>query len=418
MKLLKYFVIILSFSSFAQSENYNNKDSVDLESLYYLNDLETKTKNLYNYLAKSSLNQEIIFNKDSIPFYNDSILNERLIILDENSPFELISNESTLKAINVYAKKRKYIARMQKSSKFYFPLFEQNLSKYDLPYELKYLPIVESALNPVAKSRAGARGLWQFMPPTGRMMGLKISSFVDERCDPYLSTDAACNYLSRLYKIYNDWSLALAAYNAGPGNVNKAIRRSGGKKTYWEIREFLPRETQNYVPIFVAINYIMSYSKEHNVQIINPEFTYYDVDTVHVCDRIEFDKIEEWICYDKDKIAALNPMFLKDIIPKPENTYSLVLPSFLIGDFIENEDSIAKYSSLTYQYSLLAQSSTTVEKTETIDKSEVYYTIKNGDTLWDIAQLYKGISADDIQKLNSSINVHRLKAGDVIKIYR
>ena len=128
-------------------------------------------------------------------------------------------------------------------------IFETYLSKYHLPYELKYLPIVESALNPVAKSRAGAMGLWQFMPPTGKMMGLQINSFTDERCDPYLSTDAACKYLSRLFSIYKDWNLTLAAYNAGPGNVNKAIRRSGGKTTYWEIRSFLPKETQGYVRI-------------------------------------------------------------------------------------------------------------------------------------------------------------------------
>ena len=414
---------------------------------------------------------------DSFPKIPDEVFASRLKQLDEQSPFHFIANDASLAMIKLYAyKRRRLTSKMLGLAEIYFPIFEDALIKYDMPLELKYLPIVESALNPKAKSWAGAGGLWQFMPKTGKIYNLSITSYVDERFDPYLATDAACRYLKKLYNIYNDWSMALAAYNAGPGNVNKAIRRSGGKTTYWEIRSFLPRETQGYVPAFIAVNYVMNFHNYHNIYPSEPEFSHYEIDTLHVCQRIEFDVLEEWLGYEQEKLEYLNPMFTKGVIPQPDSVYSLYLPQFLIGDFIMDEDSIYKYSSLDNQYLIASNKPKRIEKVHIVKSGEtmsgiakkyhctvnelkawnnrtsdklrigqklivfqeapkdatikseplpttndgnyVYYTIRKGDTLWDIAQKYNGVSVNDIQQLNSNLDFHHLKTGTKIKIQK
>ncbi len=247
------------------------------------------------------------------------------------------------------------------------------------------------------------------MPQTAKMMGLTISSYVDERCDPIKSTEAACLYLKYLYSIYNDWSISLAAYNAGPGNINKAIRRSGGKASFWELRSYLPKETQNYVPTFIAVNYMMEFAKDHNIQHKVPDFLFFEIDTIQVDTRMNFNVLEQWLCFEKNKLEFLNPIYINNIIPKTEKKQTLTLPSFLIGDFIMLEDSISKYSSLDFEYSLSAS--------ENKNASEVtYYTIKSGDTIWDIAQMHEGLSVSDIKKINADLDVYKLKAGSKIKI--
>ena len=417
---------------------------------------------------------------DSFPRFSDDVFKFRIGQLDEQSPFSFVANDATIAMIKLYAYKRKRLtSKMLAYGELYFPIFEKYLIKHDMPLELKYLPIVESALNPKAKSGAGAGGLWQFMPKTGMMYDLSITSFVDKRFDPHLASDAACRYLKLLHSIYGDWSMALAAYNAGPGNVNKAIRRSGGKTTYWEIRPYLFKETQNYVPAFIAVNYIMNYASEHNIYPIKPLFLELEIDTIHVCDRIEFEVLEEWLGYEISKLKYLNPKFISNVIPKPDGIDFICLPNFLIGDFIMNEDSIYKYSSLENKYFVAANKPKKVLKThyvksgetmgsiakkykcteqeikawnlltsnyvrsgkklsiyidenatynsassanktdvkqETFSGEYIYYTIRKGDTLWDIAQKYNGISVDDLMRDNSSLNSNNLITGTKIKI--
>ncbi|MFC4268168.1 lytic transglycosylase domain-containing protein [Polaribacter marinivivus] len=246
----------------------------------------------------------IIDDKDIIGNTNlvltTDLLKQRLSVLNENTPFNLAYNPALEKVINSYLKyRRKYYPALMAKAKYYFPMFEQYLDQYDIPLEMKYLAIVESALKPRARSRVGASGMWQFMYGTGKQFDLKVSSYVDERYDPLKSTIAACKYLSQLYKIFGDWDLALAAYNSGPGNVTKAIKRSGGYKNYWNIRPFLPRETAGYVPAFYATMYIFEYSEEHKIYSDLPKFFDFQTDTIQVKRTISFDQISEIINVDE-----------------------------------------------------------------------------------------------------------------------
>src|SRR5690606_37303166 len=238
---------------------------------------------------------ERISYQDDVDFYipKDTLV-KRLQKLDAKSVFHIEYSESLEKVIKNFVKNRsKSYERLMSLSEYYFPMFEEKLAKYNLPMELKYLAIVESALNPKARSRVGATGLWQFMYPTGKQYGLDVNTFVDERSDPIKSTEAAARYLSELYDLFGNWELALASYNYGPGNVSKAIRRSGGKANYWEIRSYMPRETQGYVPAFLATMYIYEYHKEHNIIPMRANIPYVQTDTVMVKESMRFDVIAE-----------------------------------------------------------------------------------------------------------------------------
>jgi membrane-bound lytic murein transglycosylase D len=349
----------------------------------------------------------LVTHKDSIKQVDDEIIVKRVRKMDEASPFDFVANEATMAMIKLYTYKRyKLTARMMGMGEYYFPIFEEKLIANNMPLELKYLPIVESALNPGAVSHAGAGGLWQFMPGTGKSYGLDITSYIDERNDPYLSTEAACLYLKKLYKIYGDWSMALAAYNAGPGNVNKAIRRANGKTDFWSIREFLPKETQNYVPAFIAVNYAMKYATHHNIYPIKPEFLNIEIDTVHVCHRIEFGVLEHWLAYSRTKLRYLNPMFKTDIIPEVDSSYTLYLPVNLLGKYFQFEDSIYKYSSLDYKYWVAGNQPNRVERN---------HTIKSGETLAIIAAKYN-VSEQEIRAWNTKSSDY-LKVGGTLLIY-
>src|SRR3972149_4683666 len=255
-----------------------------LDSLVQLNVFEKYTK-------PYATNSNYKFSPDSIPVYDDATIMERLEKLDAQSPFDLVYNGDVKKYINLYLNRRTTISKMLGLSKLYFPMFEEKLDKYNLPLELKYLAVVESALNPTIKSKAGAVGLWQFMYATGKFYNLKVTSYVDERCDPIKETEAACEFLQFLYETFGDWQVAIAAYNCGPGNISKAIRRSGGKTSYWEIRPYLPKETQAYVPSFIAVNYVMNYAAEYNMYESVPKKTFFQVDTVHVKMQMTFGQI-------------------------------------------------------------------------------------------------------------------------------
>ena len=338
-------------------------------------------------------------------------LKARLQRLNEKTPFNIAYNPSLESVIKSFlTRKRGLMERMLTASQFYFPLFEQELDNHGVPLELKYLSIVESALNPRAKSRVGATGLWQFMYGTGKMYGLDVSSYVDERSDPIASTTAACKYLAKLYDIFEDWDLALAAYNSGPGNVNKAIRRSGGYRNYWNIRPFLPRETAGYVPAFLATMYIFEYAEEHGLKRVNVERPYFETDTVHVKNMITFEQISKVADIDMEELEMLNPAYKLKIIPKIEGkTYTLRLPKSKIGKFVNNEAAIYAYAkkqldSLEKPLPQLVQA-----------KNKIRYRVRSGDYLGKIAQRY-GVGISQIKRWNG-LRSNNLRVGQRLTIY-
>lgn len=416
---------------------------------------------------------------EDIPLVSDSIIAERMAYLDSQTPFDLVYNEEVRRYIDLYAnRRREQVSRMLGLAEYYFPMFEETLDQYDMPLEMKYLAIVESALNPQARSRVGAKGLWQFMYATGRMQGLHVSSYVDERSDPLKSTKAACDYLTKLYDIFGDWNLALAAYNSGPGNVNKAIRRSGGQKDYWAIRPWLPRETAGYVPAFIAVNYVMNFAPEHGLYATPSMLSYYQTDTIRVKHKLHFDQISTFTGLDREAIEILNPSYKLGIIPEVAGqSFYLVLPIEQMGVFINNEDSIYALAAQQFEreevkepemqemdermvhrvrsgeslgligqkYGVsvrqiqnwnglrgttirvgqrlvvyprrLPQSTSTTTTTATSSNGSVRYTVRSGDTLYDIARKYPGVSADNIMNWNNIRSASSIRPGQTLVIH-
>jgi membrane-bound lytic murein transglycosylase D len=267
------------------------------------------------------------------------VLKERLKHLDNTSPFFIEYNPILENVINSYLKYRsRYYPRLMTKAEYYFPMFEKYLDQFDVPLEMKYLAIVESTLDPRARSRVGARGLWQFMYLTGKQYKLNVNSYVDERQDPIKATIAACKYLSDLYNIFGDWDLALAAYNSGPGNVSKAIKRSGGYRNYWNIRQFLPTETAGYVPAFYATLYIFKYAKEHGLAPENPPIYHFATDTIQVKKTVSFDQITEVTGIETEMLKFLNPEFKLDIIPFVKGkSYAVTLPRNATINYLDKE---------------------------------------------------------------------------------
>lgn len=261
------------------------------------------------------------------------------------TPIPMTYNHAVAQYINVYAKnKRVLTSRLMGLSKLYYPMFEQELDKQGLPLEFKHLAAVESALNPIAVSHMGATGIWQFMYGTAKMYGLNITSYIDERRDPYQSTKAACKYFKDMYAIYGDWLLVIASYNCGPGNVNKAIARAGGVKNFWAICRFLPAETRNYVPAFIAATYVMNYATEYNIAPMQAEFAYHTVDTVTVKNKVSFTQLSKALDVSKEVLTFLNPIYKKGVVPAGTEIFKLMLPANRIAVYIANESNIEKYS--------------------------------------------------------------------------
>ncbi len=338
------------------------------------------------------------------------------------SVIEMPYNQVVRKHIERYVyRSRTLVEEMLGMSLYYMPIFEQALEKEGLPLELKYLPIVESALDPNAVSRVGAAGLWQFMVGTGKGLGLEINSLVDERRDPYRSSAMAAKYLKNLYQIYNDWSLAIAAYNCGPGNVNKALHRKGDAGDFWDIYDELPRETRGYVPAFIAANYAMTYYKQHNISpslASKPLIT----DTVSVNRRIHFAQIAQVLNIPIEEIRTLNPQYRADVIPGDNHPYTLVLPSQQVYSFIMSEDSIDNYRDDLYAHREVVEPGGRVSTAEEYisgraafaDMRTINHKVGRGETLASIADKY-GMTTSDLMALNNMSN-ERVRRGDNLKV--
>ncbi len=357
---------------------------------------------------------------------DDDVLLDRLSRLP--TIIEMPLNEPVRNAINFYANRRKQLVEnMLGLSLYYMPIFEEALERHGLPNELRYLPVIESALVPTAVSPVGAAGLWQFMPGTGKDLGLEINSLIDQRRDPYLASEAGAKFLKQLYSNYNDWSLAIAAYNCGPGNVNKALRRAGdGKHDFWDIYPFLPAETRGYVPAFIAANYIMNYYKEHDISPAlarKPLIT----DTVHVSRRVHFQQISDVMGIPMAELRTLNPQFRKDVIPGDIRPYSLVLPSLQVYAYIANEDSIVNHNASLYARRGIVEPASgkivgSSANGDYYDEEVIqYHKVKKGETLAKIAKRY-GVTVSSIRKLNKcgkSVKAGRnLKIKTIVRRYR
>lgn len=346
-----------------------------------------------------------------IPSFPDSIYAKRIEELNRNTTMDLVFNKHVKSFIDVYAvQKRSKTERILGLSDVYFPLFEQTLDKYNMPLELKYLAVVESALNPTAGSWAGAKGLWQFMYATGKQYGLNSTTIVDDRYDPLKATDAACRHLRDLYNQFGDWFLALAAYNSGAGNVNKAIRRAGGIKNYWAIWPYLPRETRGYVPAFIAVNYVMNYAPEHNICPLDPGIIKNGTDTVTVHDVLHFDQLNEMLGVPMADLKFFNPQYKAEIIPATSKKPCLLtLPEQYVGPYIDNEKAL-----YTYKTKSGIDKEKLQERIKSVSDRSVHI-VKKGETLSTIARKYH-VSVNQLKQWNN-MKSDRLSIGQKLVVY-
>jgi membrane-bound lytic murein transglycosylase D len=350
MKLFKkhFLLLIVGTCSFATATLAQRtvppiKDSVSGDA--FLRMVDQSLALYYQDFQRNGNTDSIIdalgYEAGTTPSFTDEEYCKRLAKMNEVSDFGFDCNSVSLATIRNFAATRRNFAKVILGrSKLYFDLYEEKLAEYGLPLELKYLSVIESGLRPQIKSHAGATGLWQFMYGTGKSYGLIENSYIDERMDPAKATDAACRMLKKLYGIYGDWNLALAAYNAGPGNVNKAIKRSGGKRTYWEIRPFLPKETQGYVPTFIAAAYLLTYHAEHNIVPADAKIHYYHLDTLCLKSGLHMQTLEKLVAWSVEDIQSLNPVYKTTYIPNTYPKQCITGPLEKIGLLVSLEDSI------------------------------------------------------------------------------
>ncbi len=356
------------------------------------------------------LDSTVVFTSDT----PDSVYQRRLRTL--LSPIGLPWNDVVKQYILKYTTtSRARLGQILSRSQYYFPIIETELANAGLPLELRMVAVIESALQPSVRSRAGATGLWQFMLPTARQYGLKITTFVDERCDPIASTRAACRYMAFLYRMYGDWTLALAAYNCGPGNVNRALKRAGASaETYWDIYSYLPAETRGYVPSFIAVTYAYAYHKQHGIEIAEQVLPL-TVDTVSVRRLVHLEQVATTLDIPIETMRALNPQYIKDVVPAIDRTYPLVLPQRLTTDYIGRTAEIHDKDSV---YLAEYLSPANMNETRTLlSSSGTVHRVQSGETLGHIAGKY-GVRVADIVRWNNLKSAHRLSIGQRLEILK
>ena len=418
---------------------------------------------------------------DSIPIFPDLVYEYRITELNNLTPIELEYNQHVRRYIDVYTiERREHFANIAGKAKRYFPMIEEKLDEYGLPHELKYLAVIESALDPFAVSSSGAVGLWQFKLNTSRMFDLKVNSYIDERRDPYKSTIAACKYLKYLHDTYDNWQLALASYNGGPGVVRKAIARSDGERSFWKLYPHLPEQTKGYVPAFIAVNYAMNHIEEHNIQPRKIKYNHYEKDTVKISSETSFQKLAETLDMEVAVLKNLNPMYRRNVIPKLKHPSHLILPKDKIVEFLEKEEEVFNGSMKDYaqkekpkkekakiihrvtkgeyfhkiamKYNCnveeimawnnlesndlqagqkleiwvdpvylekIKEEETRIKKENSLDTNRrvVYYTIKKGDTIWSIADKFNCDSIAELLRANEIQDETDIEPGKKLKIY-
>lgn len=434
------FISLVSATVFAQDTEILNSKITEQPKLSYLDSIKRTFVHheiascVDNRMMKEMVNQDLFkemtsdietINLDQVVDYDLStdLLKARLKMLDAKSDFHIEYNKGLENIIKHYLKNRKKsYERLMGLSQYYFPIFEEKLAKYNVPLEIKYLAIVESALNPKAVSKAGATGLWQFMYGTGKQYNLDINTFVDERSDLLKSTEAACQYMVNMYAIFGDWDLVLASYNAGPGNVTKAIRRSGGRQNYWNIRPYLPKETQGYVPAFLATMYIYEFHKEHGIVPQKAVVNTYATDTIMVRNKMTFKQISDLLDISVDELQFLNPSYKRDYVPfMIDKKHYLRLPLDKIAIFTSNEDKIYAYTENDFgkrekafspQNSDVASSDSSTYST-TSTKTKIH-TVKRGETLGGISDKY-GVSLTNLKQWNG-LRSNSIAVGKKLKI--
>lgn len=433
-----YFFLLLLISFFLQLNAQNKKIATVSKNVSYLDSIKktfvndnmvTRIDSIWmDELASLDIFKDIssdIKNKTTDQKVDlelsTELLKSRLAEMNAKSPFNIEYNQDLENVIKSFLKNRKKsFGRLMAISEYYFPLFEEALAKENIPLEIKYLAVVESALNPQAVSKMGATGLWQFMYQTGKQYNLKIDSYVDERHDPLKSTQAAVQYMSSMYKVFGDWDLVLASYNSGPGNVSKAIRRSGGQKDFWTIRKNLPKETQNYLPAFLATMYLYEYHVVHGIQPERAVLKHFATDTVMIKNKISFKQISDLIDIPVAHLKLLNPSYKLSVIPVYDNqNHYLRLPQEKVAVFTSNEYKIYAYvkhqsrlNKNSIQPSRIASAKSSFKNTASGQAK--FYTVKKGDTLGSIAKRYT-VSISDLKKWNK-LNGSALALGKNLKI--
>lgn len=406
-KLFKTILILLAggISLSADAQLINRVANEEMLAMVDSNTIRVRNK-LYPQVAQGDLNI-YGFEETDVPVYADSVYQYRLSLLESDIPMDY--NQYVRPYIDLYTiRKRKLSAKVLAWSKYYFPSFEEALDREKMPMELKYLAVIESALNPMATSPVGAAGMWQFMAPTGRMYGLKTTYHYDERRDVAKSTEAAIKYLRNSYRIYGDWLLVIASYNCGPGNVNKAIKRAGGVKNFWAVQQYLPRETRGYVPAFIAVAYMMNYAAEHNLypseEVIN-----YHTDTIHVDARYDLNQLAFSLGMSPEELKEYNPALRKGVIPFSTTPVALTVPYNKAMQFTALNDSTFKLASDAELMALnkriqsenrIAERTTGKKgKAGSATRNVVHYKVKKGDLLGKIASKYN-VSVNDLKKWN------------------
>ena len=410
-----------TFVAFSQRISPLSRPSDSLKTEPFINTIEQSMKFFYaDYLKQSnydSIISALKYEPKDLPTFSDEVYCQRLEEMSQRTPFHMDCNPTTLSTLKFFVDQRRQFTRIILGrAPLYFDLFKDKLAEYGLPIELRFLAVIESGLRPQIKSKAGALGLWQFMYKTGLYFGLEENSYVDERMDPDKATDAACRYLKQLYGIYGDWNLALAAYNAGPGNVNKAIVRSGNKKTYWEVRPFLPKETQGYVPNFIAAAYMLTYHAEHNIIPMEAKTHNAQLDTICLKKGVHMESVALLANWDLSEIKEFNPIYKTTFIPKSEKGRCLSGPLDKIYLVIHLEDSL--YAIEKQKYGRYVAPIPPPKVLDTLIKKDSiknivpineyqYYTVKAGDKINVIAQTYK-VTIDELTEWNklSSPNLY------------